>query len=156
MALVIDGTGDITGLTRGAIESTAIGSGAVLQVVQSAPTNSSTTSGTLTTLGSASITPSSTSSKILVIYNTIFSISNVTNAWSGRALYRGSTAIIPYVNNIAWYNISSAQQSWQLPMVYLDSPESNSSVTYNAQFNSAYGQTVSVYQQNFVLMEIAG
>jgi hypothetical protein len=68
MALVLDGSGDITGLTAGALPSTVIGSGAVLQIATGKSTGTVlVNSSTITSLGvSATITPISSSSKILV------------------------------------------------------------------------------------------
>ena len=73
MALVLDGNGtmtvgngDITGLVAGALPSTVIGAGAVLQVVQTQYTGTPSWTGTNIYLGlQASITPTSASSKIL-------------------------------------------------------------------------------------------
>ena len=76
MALTLDGNGtmtvgngDITGITRGAIESTAIGTGAVLQLVSmSSASQFSSSSVTYADIGlTATITPISSSSKIIII-----------------------------------------------------------------------------------------
>ena len=98
MALTLDGNGtmtvgngDITGLVAGALPSTVIGAGAVLQVVSSTLTTStSSTSTTDVSIGlSASITPSSASSKIFVMYNLQGSTTNSFNS----TLYRGASTI---------------------------------------------------------------
>jgi hypothetical protein len=77
MALTLDGNGtmtvgngDITGITKGAIESSAIGAGAVLQVISTTKTDtfSVTNSDFVDVTGlSVTITPTSATSKILVM-----------------------------------------------------------------------------------------
>ena len=69
MPLILDGNGDITGLVAGALPSTVIGAGGVLQVVSNTSGNPVTTSGgTFVTSGiTASITPTSSSSRILIL-----------------------------------------------------------------------------------------
>lgn len=79
MALTLDGNGtmtvgngDITGITAGAIESTAIGSGAVLQVVANYPssaiyyTHAVSTYAEISTAYRTSITPKSTNSILIL------------------------------------------------------------------------------------------
>ena len=75
MALVLDGNGtmtvgngDITGITSGAIESTAIGSGAVLQVVNYYNTSSYSASRTVATqiYSGGSFTKLSSTSKLWI------------------------------------------------------------------------------------------
>ena len=129
--------------------------GHIIRVSQTIVSGGSTTSGSLTTLGSASYTPSYSTSKVYVTYNSQWAMSVVTNAWFGTALYRDSTVLIDYVMNLGWFNISSAQQSNILTYTYLDSPATTSSVTYNFKVSSAYGQTVSLSNQYFTFMEVA-
>ena len=75
MALTLSGDGDITGLAVGALPPNVIGTGAVLQVVQATKTDSFTTTSTSFTTPtglSLSITPSSSSNKILISLNNYF------------------------------------------------------------------------------------
>jgi hypothetical protein len=69
MPLVLDGNGDITGLVAGALPANVIGTGAVLQVVSTAKTDTFSTASTslvdITGL-SVSITPTSATIKILI------------------------------------------------------------------------------------------
>jgi hypothetical protein len=92
MALVLDGNGtmtvgngDITGITSGAIESTAIGSGAVLQVVANYPssavayTQAVSSYAEITTAYRTSITPKSTNSILLLEWVGLIGGANAAN-----------------------------------------------------------------------------
>ena len=157
MALVLDGNGtmtvgngDITGITRGAIESTAIGAGAVLQVVSATKTDTFSTGATSftdVTRLSASITPTSSTSKILVLLT--FNLTG-TNAAGGAAyqLVRGSTAICigdlagsrPQASGGMGY-VPDPNSYTTISGSFLDSPATTSSTTYKVQ---VYGPS-SVY-----------
>jgi len=99
MALVLDGNGtmtvgngDITGLVAGALPSSVIGTGAVLQVVSSVLTSSvSTTSSSFTASGlSVSITPLSSSSKVFIIVAAAGG-QTTSNGAGIFTIYRGAT-----------------------------------------------------------------
>ena len=131
---------------------TAAGGGKVLQVVSTTKTDTFTTSSAswtdLTGL-TVSITPSSTSSEILVSYDIGMSNTNSTYRAYAR-LVRGSTGIAvgdsagsrqqctsmmrPAANN------AYAQSS----ITYLDSPATTSATTYKVQIGSFNGNTVTV------------
>jgi hypothetical protein len=113
----------------------------ILQVVQGATsTTTSTTSGTnVDTTLSATITPQSSSSKILaMITQTAFCSTSATD--SIFQLVRGSTAIA--TNKFVAYGSTSANVvSWALN--YLDSPATTSATTYKTQMRrDAGGGTV--------------
>jgi hypothetical protein len=117
----------------------AAGGGKVLQVVTASTTTPVIiTSTSLTNSGlSASITPSATSSKILIIIQQNYQndCASGTNVGSGVNLYRDSTAIqtMPqyaqgYFNLVG--NTAAKQLSGFTPIIYLDSPSTTSSITY--------------------------
>ena len=156
MALVLDGNGsmtvgngDITGINTGALPSTFIGAGAVLQVVSATKTDTFTTGSTsfidITGL-SVSITPTSASSKILVMY----SLMHGTNASSFPLvrLVRGATAIAvgaasgsrAQVTSVAWSSGETNVTNMQ-SMNFLDSPATTSSTTYKLQIVTTTGTT---------------
>ena len=138
--------------------------GKVLQVVNgTTSTTVSTTSASYADTGlAATITPSSTSSKILVLAN----IPDSHNAGvGGSILYlnvvRGSTQVIEFVRhgdyiqsgNIVTYGGSTS---------YLDSPSTTSAITYKVQFRihasgSSYQQYIFLNNSTgtITLMEIA-
>ena len=117
--------------------------GFIKQVVQastSTETTISTTTYTDTGL-TASITPSSTSSKILVIVDQQLRVgrnSSYNNAGAGIKLLRGSTAIHTPVTNdqsnpLEPYGQSFFNNFMRFTLTKLDSPSSTSSVTYKTQ-----------------------
>ena len=112
-------------------------SGSVLQVISASNTNTAnggfllTTSSASYTAGalSASITPSSTSSKIMVIINTVQYRAGSSSFTVYRTTSSGSTNIGGGNNGFA--RLTGANNTW-LPMSisYLDSPNTASAVTY--------------------------
>lgn len=122
----------------------ASGFGKVLQVVQGVKTDGgSTTSTSYVTTGlEVSITPSATSSKVLVIANPVLSGGDVSNVTS--QLWRDSTAIIlgdtsgsKNRASAGWLYVYSQYQGTAVPVVYLDSPSSTSSLTYKIMYKSS-------------------
>jgi len=139
MAITINGNGTITGITSGA--------GKILQVVQTVKTDTTSTSSTswsdLSGL-SVSITPSSTSSKILVRYDV--TAGTFGGAYSGGIRVLRDTTTI-YLGDAAGSRIRSSSwcwsgdynyQMWLLGNEFLDSPATTSALTYKLQFMSGY------------------
>jgi hypothetical protein len=124
------------------VQTQMFGTGAVLQVVQATTnTNVSVTTGgyTDTTL-SATITPTSSSSKILVLVNQQFVVSlGGTSQYGGIRLLRGSTVIfypLEYSGLPADYGLAtygSAGFFGRASINYLDSPATTSATTYKTQ-----------------------
>lgn len=119
--------------------------GAVLQVVQTQyNTKSSTTSTSWATIYSASITPTSTSSKVLVAVS--FSGSHTDNYSGLVRVLRDSTAIGggagggSYESNV-WFNIRNTSNYFinTFDASYLDSPSTTSAITYNVQWIATGG-----------------
>ena len=110
--------------------------GAVLQVVQGtyATETTSTTSTFADTGLSASITPSSTSSKILVLVSQPYALTSgsANNCTMYMRLYRGGTLIQDNRNRFDGYT-GAYQGVWNTS--YLDSPATTSATTYKTQFN---------------------
>ena len=139
MPLVLDGNGDITGLVAGALPSTVIGAGGVLQVVNATFGTSATTSSTsyVDTGLSASITPTSSSSKILIFANIpdVFNNGgNTTIAFFN--LVRGSTQIIEFVKHGNYINLINNLITYGGSTLYLDSPATTSAITYGNQYKA--------------------
>ena len=146
--------------------------GKVLQVVYGSTTTEVTISTTsFADIGlSASITPLFSSSKVLVICSIqarVF-ISTVDNAASLRLLRDGSSILTANNSYQFGYNTSStfnniSEESYQIPLMFLDSPASTSALTYKIQGrerSSSSGNIVDFqddnhYTSNIVLMEIA-
>jgi hypothetical protein len=138
-------------------------SGTVLQVVNST-TNSQTLTGssafTDTNL-SATITPKSTTSKILVIANQNGLYKTGSNTRIQLKLFRSTTEILNFEGYAAMTASSADNGVGSSSVTYLDSPSTASAVTYKTQFAST-GNTANVYVQaggstsSMTLMEIAG
>ena len=138
--LKLDDTFAFTGTVSGA------GGGKVLQVVQSkSGTGQSSTSSDLVeyTGGSVSITPSATSSKVLVIVTGSMMIGrnsvSQTHGQGRTKLYRGSTDID--IESSVGHNYGSvsngnqwADHGFAFSNVGLDSPNTTSSTTYKIYF----------------------
>lgn len=151
MALTLDGNGtmtvgngDITGLVAGALPSNVIGSGAVLQVVSATKTDSfSTTSTSYTTFISVSITPTSSSSKILVTFGTNGGTAGDV-AHGYLAIFRGATQLFQATDTGSRRGATSVintatQQQFYYGGTFLDSPATTSSTTYTIQVLSSNG-----------------
>jgi hypothetical protein len=151
------------------IPSAALPEGSVLQVVNATySTAASTTSGTFQDTGlSATITPSSSSSKILVIW-AVNGCYSTTGIGIETNLVRTSTQIV-YTENIG----ARCSPPSGLPDTgsgtsggtYLDSPATTSATTYKCQFRPRDGSSTVTVQftgtggastSMMTLMEIAG
>ena len=141
--------------------ATPASGGKVLQVVYAATTTSTaiaTTSLTSTTL-TASITPSSASSKVLIIAN-----NNVYLDAAGRgaaaAITTGATTLIHQTdtNNAGTFNITDSRGSATIPIQFLHSPSTTSSITYTIKATSLGGGGVTFQNggspSNILLFEI--
>jgi len=146
MALVLDGNGDITGLTAGALPSTVIGAGAVLQVSQATFTGTQTIapSGNMNwtniTNLSVTITPTSASSKFLLLAQVScaaapdriialrFTGGNAGNFVGDAAGSRTRVGTFLTSPSGIDYGVNTS-----LMMNYLDSPATASEITYRVQ-----------------------
>lgn len=149
--------------------ATPASGGKVLQVVQgtsSTSTTIATTAYTDTTL-SATITPSSATSKVLVlVMQNWCNFANTSAAYSAIKLLRGATDVYVSPTNFGmggtYGNTSTIVESRGMAVVnYLDSPATTSATTYKTQGrpeNSTSGQNV-IFQQGsnpstIILLEI--
>lgn len=124
--------------------------GSVLQVVQGTTTTQvDTTSATLVDTGlSATITPLSSSSKILVVVSQSLAMSNANNTFNsiGLAIVRGASNVFFSDRALATRaGVSASGDVLVMALVafnYLDSPATTSATTYKTQFrvfNSSNG-----------------
>ena len=158
MTTVISGTNDIDKIAAGAIEKSDLPAGTVLQVVQSnvsgsmgTPYFSTTANGLVDTGLSATITPTSSTSKILVLVNAcIRVVGTSTDGGTGFGITRGSTTVwsgssVQLLNSVgASTSIDSIQN-----INYLDSPATTSSTTYKFQVNRYTNNGGSTVYLNF-------
>ena len=178
MALVLNGSGSITGLSAGGLPDGSVTAddiastldlsgktvtlpsgtgGKVLQVVQSNFTgNSSTTSTSVQTLFSASITPSSASNKVLAMVTTLGYCNGHNNALAVR-LYRGTISDTQIANTYV-EDGGNSYETYNFALNKLDSPSTTSAQTYTV----GYSQSQAIYANmnyystsTLILMEIA-
>jgi hypothetical protein len=134
-------------VTNGRVVASAQPTGAVLQVVSAIKTDTfsfSVTARTWTSVTglSASITPSSTSNKVLVTAVVSISATNTYNAMGGRITRNGTAVAVgntvgssrqfAFFGSDDWLGAASANQG-QIFISFLDSPSTTSSVTYQLQ-----------------------
>ena len=154
----------------GTIAASVLPAGSVLQVVNAtyATQTTSSTNVYITTGLTASITPRSTSSKILVFANVvgIFKSNSFTTTGIGLRLYRGASSIIGFEDIAGYTGTTLSNSPGSCSTTYLDSPATISATTYTVYFASTLN-TSNVTVQNFLntqanststitLMEIQG
>ena len=146
------------GITKGSLPA-----GSVLQVVQgTSTTQATTTSGNWDSTGlTASITPTSSASKILVLVSGGME-GNAGGTGShklGFKIYRGASSIEASSNGKVFY--SGSDTYIPINFIALDSPSTTSSTAYTLYFNRLSGNTTASFCRdsgetaNIVLMEIA-
>ncbi len=160
---------DNTGTILTSATNTNFPAGSVLQVVQGTyATFTSSSSSTYADTGlSASITPSSSSNKILVFASMVGVGKNTGNCKVALRLVRNSTAIEEFSTETAGssWNTTTQVDVGTTSCVILDSPATTSSTTYKVQL-AATGNTAQVFINNvngsteigctLTLMEIKG
>lgn len=128
-------TADSTAAT-GLKWATAGGGGKVLQVVQAQTTTaaSSTSTTFADTALTASITPSATTSKVLIMMTVAecYKSAGATNNGLKLRMVRGSTGINQF-GSAALYNTQNADNFNTISASYLDSPSTTSSTSYTLQ-----------------------
>ena len=152
-AITLDGSGNLTIPGNATISGTAtgFGGGKLLQAVTASSTSATFVyNTTFADSGlSASITPSATSSKILVFVTQHFIIRRSSSSFGGSiTLYRGSTKLTNDINGSDPYKIhlnitgaSYVEQQGDFNTIYLDSPNTTSATTYKTMIGAAYGNS---------------
>lgn len=147
----------------------AVSAGKILQVVQATTTTATTVTGTTLTDTNitASITPSSSSSRILVLVSAtvqMYSSGSVNQIGMGMNLLRGSTVVFEdNANGEGWYITTSYTGYHQLAgiqtITYVDSPATTSSTTYKVQIKASTASGTAKTSDNsrtssIILMEV--
>lgn len=161
MTTIIDGTAGITfPVVAGSASAVQASSGRVLQVVNaSTVTNVSNTSNSsyVDTTLTASITPSSSSNKILVLVSQNGVNCASANIGNTVILLRNGSQISTF-SQFGGYGLNQPVAS--ISISYLDSPATTSSTTYKTQFKISTGSGQVLVQDDgcqstITLMEIA-
>lgn len=141
-------------------------SGSVIQVVNSFSTTSYVTNSSTpqATNLSASITPVSASSKILVLMTVAFRNDGGARKAIGLHVYRNATLLSP--NSASPASFASANDvEGTMPVIQLDSPNTTSPVTYTLYYNNLSGDTIRINwdsngtcapRSTITLVEVAG
>jgi hypothetical protein len=141
------------------LPNSVVPAGSVIQVVNNFSSSQITTTSTsfVTTGFSASITPSSASSKIVAMFSGMM-YSNTSTAEPQIALYRGGSSLGTFTDLFS----SSGAIIGGASFMYLDSPSTTSSTTYTLYFrqgNTGSGGTIYIGPNGttfgIILMEIA-
>jgi hypothetical protein len=140
-ALVTDGSGVLSFASLGAA------AGQIIQVVTATDSTSrSSTSGTYVTASntlSVSITPSSASNKVFILYTGAVQNAGVTNSTSHFTIFRGVTNLGGGGNSaLGSIFIDANNLVSQMSIGYLDSPNTTSATTYQVQFKNDNNTTV--------------
>lgn len=159
-------TGTVTAGMVSGINQTSLPAGSLLQTIQTGTisrfttTTSSNWYDSNTTL---SITPSSTSSKILcTVVCPVVVAGTGNNLRGGIKILRGSTVIWNTYNFTETFQVRNADNEFTVvnTPVILDSPSTTSSVTYKVQAYLMSGSTLILWEsamgQNMTLQEIKG
>jgi len=145
----------------GTIAAARLPAGSVLQVVAATfSTSTSTTSTSFVATGlTASITPTSATSKIFIATDGAAD-TNGNGEQVTFTIFRNSTNIAPAgVSGMTNIFATSSRVIGSVSMVFLDSPSTTSATTYAAYIRTSSGTSVSFPQQSgtasIILMEIA-
>jgi hypothetical protein len=141
------------------IPKAALPTGSVLQVVNATYSTSTTTGGTtyVDTGLTATITPTASSSKILVLVNQSGLNNDTINSGTSVQLLRTSTSLVVFASFFG-FGVSGCVSG--ASACYLDSPATTSATTYKTQFKRGSGSGTSYVQDNsststITLLEIA-
>ena len=154
-------TADSTAATGVKWANAAAGGGKVLQVVNATySTVVTTSSSTYADTGlTATITPTSATSKILVFVHQTGISKNGNDVYIGIRLMRGATTISQFEKAAAYTGNSNTNGVGGSGTTYLDSPATTSATTYKTQFASLGNQSTAQVQNDnststITLMEI--
>ena len=111
-------------------------------------TSRSTTSTTFTKASNTldlTVTPASTSSKFLITFTGNFG-NNGTQSRSWLTIFRDNTNIAPNGNSFVTHEMGSGTPQSEQPctIVFLDSPNTTSSITYSFQIKAQSGNTTNI------------
>ena len=159
-ALTIDASQNIT--TANKFAKASMPAGSVLQVVNATySTQIFTSSATYSDTGlTASITPTSATSKIMCFVDMVGAGKDSANGWVSFKLLRGASSIITFELQAGWTNSTASNGIGSCSTNYLDSPATTSATTYKVQYcnvtaaGNAYAQIGSA-SSTITLMEIA-
>ena len=138
----------------------------ILQVINSSESSTvQANSSTFVDTGlTATITPISSSSKILVIVNQNVFQKSAHDTSAKHILLRGSTEISIIATPLGYNALTNTEVSATSSITFLDTPNTTNATTYKTQFNRISGNGIVYFQTStsgqsvstMTLMEIAG
>ena len=156
-------------ITTAGVPASAMPAGSVIQTVSASNSSYSTTVSTsfVDSPLSASITPTSASSKILILcsLNGVGKSNASTSAGGNYRIIRDASTQVIYLMNGAGWNNTTTYNFPSISCSYLDSPSTTSPITYKVQFSSQtasasaqfnWYDTVQSTTSTLTLVEIAG
>jgi hypothetical protein len=151
-----------TVLTADSTQSTGIkwaapaAPGKVLQVINATySTLTSSSSATFAATGlTATITPSSATSKVLVFVNQSGLKKSSSNTYMGLRLKRSSTVLANFEDTAGFTGGSDEIRFGGAGINYLDSPATTSATTYTTEFNSGAGSGFTAVQESSAVSSI--
>jgi len=150
--LTATGTKSSSTFLRGDNTFAAPSGGKVLQVVSTAKTDTFSTTNTYSSGGfaditglSVAITPSATSSKVLVLVQIYNSVASNTQFFN---LIRGSTSLLQPASGSLKATIANDHNMGNVPITFLDSPSSTSATTYKVATCREGAGTVYINQRS--------
>lgn len=134
----------------------AAGGGKVLQVVQATKTDStlSTSSSYVATGLSVDITPSASTSKVLVLVSAYVD-DNANGTQSYYTIYRGSTNLGHSTGGMLGRYVGGARSRGSINMNYLDTPNATSATTYQVYFRNGSGSNIQINSESSTITIIA-
>ena len=149
----VNATTNVTGalpIVNGGTGGTSYDPGKILQVVSSGTTTDTASSSTTyaNTNLSLAITPSATSSKIIVIVNQVALLKNSSDNGGKIQLMRDSTVLNMFENDFGRDGGTGLNIVGGTGTSYLDSPNTTSAVTYKTQFACSVSSSASVGVQH--------
>jgi len=141
------------------LPNSTLPAGTIIQTVNATSnTQYSTTSSSLSGTVSLSITPQYANSKILVNWMIAGGVNGGNNVGAHWALYRGASLLADYAYVLYNSSSSAGQMLNPVPIIYVDSPNTTSSVTYQLYIGTSGTTTATInnyYSSVLVLQEIA-
>ena len=168
MPITLNGSGTVTGVSVGGLPdgivdtatlATSVIRGKILQSLGSSGNSTIVTSGAaISDLTTVTITPASSSNKILLLGNCTLYTNPNNNAYAGTYLYRGTNTGTK-IWELTSGNSTTNGTYWPFTMICLDSPNTTSAQTYTFCFSRQSINTTSVTtdtkQYNLTALEIA-
>ena len=140
--LAIGSTNQVLTVSGGVPTWAAAGGGKVVQIVSASyATQTATASTNFSDTGiTATITPTSSSNKILVLCSVNGVNKNAANTSINTQLLRGATVIVKLGEDDAYNNTVNTNSIGSISTAYMDSPATTSATTYKVQFANGTGQ----------------